>query len=306
MDRLTTTRRELLAIASACSIATLAPVGALAQRSMPRRPIPSTGEMLPVLGLGSTKPVEQIATRGPEPLAAVLRTLADHGGRVVDTWPRNADNDVAFGRIIDSSDLRDAFFVTTKIDRPGKEAGVAQFRETQQNYGRETLDLVQVFSLIDVDSHWPSLEGWKDSGQARYIGVTVAEDRMHDDLARFLARRTPDFIQVNYSLSERLAEDRILPLAADRGVAVLVNRPFMNGVYFDRLEQQALPDWTAEFDCESWAQFSLKYILANPLVTCVLTETSNPEHMAENARASFGGMPDETARDRMRELIDSI
>lgn len=299
------TRRELLTLASAYSISALAPYAA-AQERMPRRAIPSTGELLPVLGLGSTKPVEQIATRGTEPLAAVIRTLVEHGGSVVDTWPRDADNDAAFGRIINAPDLRDALFVTTKIDRPGKDAGVAQFRQTQRNYGRETLDLVQVFRLIDVDSHWPSLEEWKDSGRARYIGVTVAEDRMHDDLERFLEHRTPDFVQVNYSLSERLAEDRILPLAADRGIAVIVNRPFMNGAYFDRIEGRPLPDWTAELDCESWAQLSLKYILANPSVTCVLTETSNPSHMAENARASFGRMPDERARARIRSLIDSL
>lgn len=305
-ERLVTTRRELLAAASACSVAGLAPGAAPAQQAMPRRPIPSTGEMLPVLGLGSTKPVGQLATRGTEPLTEVLRTLVRYGGSVVDTWPNDTGNDAAFGRIINRPDLRDALFVASKIDRAGKEAGVAQFRETQRLYGRETLDLVQVFRLIDVDSHWPNLEEWKATRHARYIGVTVADERLHDDLERFVGRQRPDFIQVNYSLTEREAERRILPMAADRGIAVIVNRPFMNGAYFDRLEAERLPEWTAEFDCESWAQFSLKYILANPLITCVLTETGNPDHMAENARATFGGMPDDTARARMRALIDAL
>lgn len=301
-----TTRRELLALASTCSIAGLAPRSADAQGTMPRRAVPSTGEMLPVLGLGSSKPVEQIGTRGPEPLAEVLRTLVEHGGRVVDTWPRNPDNDAAFGRIINAPDLRDELFVTTKIDRPGKDAGLAQFNETQRHHGRDRLDLVQVFRLIDIDTHWPSLQELKATGKARYIGGTVAQDRMHDDLERFLERSAPDFIQVNYSITERLAEERILPKAADLGVAVIINRPFMNGEYLARLEGQALPEWAAEFDCQSWAQFSLKYILANPLVTCVLTETGNPAHMAENALASFGAMPDEAARARMRAFIQTI
>jgi diketogulonate reductase-like aldo/keto reductase len=151
------------------------------------------------------------------------------GGKLVDTWPRNADNDAAVGRVIAAPDLRDRLFVTTKIDQAGKEAGIAQFRQTQRLYGRETLDLVQIFSLTDLDTHWPSLKEWKLAGQARYIGVTVAESRLYAQLEAFLARETPDFVQMNYSITEREVEDRLLPLAADRGAAVLINRPFMNG-----------------------------------------------------------------------------
>lgn len=300
------TRRELIGLASACGAAIAAPQLARAQSQMPLRRIPSSGEMLPVVGLGSSKPVDQIATNGPEPLTAVLRTLVEYGGRVVDTWPRNADNDAGLGRVINLPELRDKLFVTTKIDRRGKEAGIAQFRETQRLYGRETLDLVQIFSLTDLDVHWPTLKEWKAAGHARYIGVTVAEERLHADLERFLARETPDFIQVNYSLTERQSEQRLLPLAADRGLAVLINRPFMNGAYFDRLEGKPLPEWTEEFGCESWAQFSLKYILAHPAITCVLTETTNPRHMEENARAALGAMPDAATRERMRAFIATI
>jgi diketogulonate reductase-like aldo/keto reductase len=165
---------------------------------------------------------------------------------------------------------------------------------------------VQIFSLTDLDVHWPSLKDWKAEGHARYIGVTVAEDRLYEPLERFLGRERPDFIQVNYSITERRAEERVLPMAADRGIAVLINRPFMNGAYFERLEGQPLPPWAAEFDCESWAQFSLKYILANPSLTTVLTETSNPRHMAENAAAARGALPSEAARARMREFIAQV
>lgn len=297
-------RRQALGLAAAIGVASVQP--AVAQTTLPARRIPGTDESLPVIGLGSSKVVQQIATSGTAPLAAVLRQLVASGGAVVDTWPRNADNDAAFGRVIDEPDLRDALFVTTKIDRTGRDAGIAQFEETLQLYRRDPIDLAQIFSLTDVDNHWPSLRSFKDDGRARFIGVTVAESRLYDALADFLSRQTPDFVQINFSITEREAEERFLPMLADRGIGVIVNRPFMNGTYFDRLANEPLPDWTDEFGCESWAQFSLKYILANPNLTCVLTETSNPDHMQENARAALGRMPDEAARRRMRDFIDAL
>jgi diketogulonate reductase-like aldo/keto reductase len=300
------TRRDLLALLSAVPAAGLVPKTAFGQETMPLRRIPSTGEMLPVIGLGSSKVVQEIATNGEEPLRQVLRTLVARGGKLVDTWPRNADNDAAFGRVINEPELRERLFVTTKIDQVGKEAGITQFRDTLELYDREVIDLVQIFSLTDLDVHWPSLREWKESGAARYIGVTVAESRLYAQLEEFLRRERPDFVQLNYSITERETENRLLPMAADRGLAVLVNRPFMNGAYFRRLEETPLPEWTAEFGCTTWAQFSLKYILAHPAVTCVLTETTDPEHMAENAIAALGAAPDETARARMRELIDAV
>ena len=303
------TRREFLTQASAVAAALGAaglPCAAFAQAAMPRRRIPSTGEMLPVIGLGSSKPVEEIAKNGVEPITAVLRALVANGGKLVDTWPRNADNDAAFGRVASLPDLRDKLFVTTKIDKVGKEAGLAQFRATQRLYQRSKLDLVQIFSLTDLDTHWPTLKDLKAAGDARYIGVTVAEYRLYEQLERFLAREKPDFIQVNYSITEREAEKRILPFAADHGLAVLINRPFMNGTYFDKLKDRPLPDWAGEFDCKTWAEFSLKYILANPAVTCVLTETSNAQHMADNARTSLGPVPNAAQRERMGTFIDEV
>ena len=306
MRNTSTSRREFVAMLSAMGVSGFGAARAFAQERMPMRVIPSTGERLPVVGLGSSKVVQEVATEGSEPLAGVLRTLVEHGGSVVDTWPRNPDNDAAFGRVISEPDLRENLFVTTKIDQMGREMGVAQFRQTQQLYQRETLDLTQIFSLTDLDVHWPSLQAWKEEGATRYIGVTVSQFGLYEQLDEFLGRETPDFIQVNYSITERLAEERLLPMARDRGVAVIINRPFMNGAYFRRLEGEALPEWTAAFDCHSWAQFSLKYILANPMITCVLTETSNPVHMAENASTAFGPVPDAQARERMRQFIDSI
>jgi diketogulonate reductase-like aldo/keto reductase len=310
-EHFTTTRRDFMALTSAATTAAAlgvagVPLGAFAQSVMPQRRIPSTGEMLPVIGLGSSKVVSEIAQNGEAPVTGVLRTLVEHGGKLVDTWPRNADNDAGFGRVASSPELRDKLFVTTKIDQVGKEAGVAQFRQTQRNYQRQKLDLVQIFSLTDLDEHWPSLEQWKAAGDTRYIGVTVAEEGLYEPLERFLQRAKPDFVQMNYSITERGTETRLLPLAAERGLAVLINRPFMNGTYFRKLEGRPLPPWAADFECTTWAQFSLKYILANSAVTCVLTETSNPKHMAENALTAVGPLPDAAALARMREYIDAV
>jgi diketogulonate reductase-like aldo/keto reductase len=300
-----TNRRDFLALLSALPLAGLTQTAG-AQQVMPARRIPGTSESLPVIGFGSSKVVGEIAKNGEDPLRQVLRTLVSRGGKVVDTWPRDAGNDGRFGKVINEAEFRDRLFVTTKIDQVGKDAGINQLRESQRLYGRKVIDLAQIFSLTDLDTHWPTLRQWKDDGNARYIGVTVSQDRMHAQMESFLKREKPDFIQTNYSISERQSEERIIPLAAERGIAVVINRPFMNGALFQRLEGSPIPPWAADFGCESWAQFSLKYILSNPQVTCVLTETSNPKHMDENARAASGRVPTDAERQRMREFMDKL
>ena len=310
MTKQTTTRRGFIAGSSAAvaavSLARSAALAAVEQHGIPLRPIPSTGEMLPVIGLGSSKVVEQIAQNGTDPLLSVLRALVAHGGKLVDTWPRNAANDAGFGRVASMSEFRDKLFVTTKVDQVGKDVGIRQFRDSLRNYQRDVIDLVQIFSLTDLDTHWPSLKEWKAEGAARYIGVTVSQDSRHADLEQFLKRERPDFVQMNYSITERAVEERLLPFAADRGAAVVINRPFMNGAYFDRLEGKALPEWAQEFGCETWAQFSLKYILANPALTSVLTETSDSKHMEENVLTAAGELPNKKERRRMREFIATV
>ncbi len=299
-----TTRRDFLALMSALGLTGVGQSELFAQDQMPSRQIPGTNESLPIIGLGSSKPVSQISERGTEHIAEVLRALVANGGSVVDTWPRNPANDEPFGRVINEPDLRDSLFVASKIDKVGRKAGIQQFRETQRLYQRETLDLVQIFSLTDLETQWRNLKDWKASGEVRYMGATVANASLYEQLDSFLRRERPDFVQINYSITERGAEERMLPLCQDLGVGVIINRPFMNGEYFRKLGDRPVPEWAAEFDCESWAQFSLKYILPHPAITCVLTETSNPAHMTENARAAFGRMPDEAERNRMKAVID--
>jgi diketogulonate reductase-like aldo/keto reductase len=298
-----TTRRDFLALASAM-VAASATSASAQPRTMPFRTIPGTRETLPIVGLGSTRPVTAIAEHGPEPITAVIRTLVEHGGRVIDTWPRSDANDGAFGEIISAPDLRERLFVTINLEQQGAEAGRAHFERTLRLYQRDTIDLVNVGSLIDLDAQWPNLRAFKDEGRAHYIGVTAAQAALYDRLEAFVERERPDFVEINYSVTERDAE-RLLPRLAERGIAVLVSRPFMNGAYFERLANVPLPEWAAEFECDTWAQFSLQYILANPAVTCVLTETTSAEHMAENALAAFAPVPSDAARRRMRAFIDA-
>jgi diketogulonate reductase-like aldo/keto reductase len=299
------TRREFCTLLGAGAAAALCSRAALAQRALPERAVPSTGERLPIVGLGSTRPVQEIAQHGAQRIEAVVRALVDHGGKVIDTWPRDERNDSAFGRIIGAPDLRESTFVTINLDAAGAEAGATQFERTLRAYGRDSIDLVNVGSLIDLELRWPALRRWKESGRARYVGVTAAQSALYERLETFVRTEKPDFVEINYSVSERDAERRLLPLLADRGVAVLASRPFMNGAYFDRFRNAPLPDWARELECESWAQFSLQYILANPRVTCVLTETTSPEHMAENVLTATKPVPDERMRERMRQVIDA-
>lgn len=309
MDNGRTTRRDVLSAVAALAgagIAGVSPVAALAQQGMPQRRIPGTDESLPLVGLGSSKPVAQIAERGTEPIAGVLRALVANGGRVVDTWPRDDDNDAAFGEVISQPDLRDSLFVASKIDRTGREEGIRQFQDTLKHYRRDSIDLLQVFSLNDLDTQWANLKDFRDEGSVRFIGVTVSTSSLYEPLSRFLETEAPDFVQINYSISEREAEERMLPMLRDKGIGVIINRPFMNGELFGKLGNRPVPEWAAAFDCRTWAEFCLKYVLPHPAITCVLTETSNPAHMAENARAAFGRLPDADERRRMAEVIDSV
>ena len=298
-------RRQLLAAFAAG--ASLAPgVSMFAQPRMPVRPIPGTDETLPIVGLGSTRPVMALPELGVERVAAIVETLFSHGGRMVDTWPRFPENDAAFGEILARAPWRDELFVAINLADADGYAGLGRFDQLVADYGRGQIDLLNVGSLIGLDTLWPELRRLRDAGRARYIGVTAAQAALYGELETFLGREQPDFVMVNYSVTEREVEQRILPMLVDKGIAVLVSRPFINGAYFERLENVALPEWTAAFDCASWAEFSLQYILANPAVTCVLTETTNPLHMAENALTAFKPVPDAPARQRMGQFIDAL
>lgn len=299
-------RREIVTSLSGLGVLSALPAVAITNDVLPQRAIPGSGEKLPIVGLGSTKPVRFIREAGTGPVESVIRKLISYGGSVVDTSPRPAELDAQFGQVLQQAEFRDALFVATKITASGKEQGIEQIEQTQRLFGRDPLDLVQISSLTDLETHWPTLRAWKDAGKVRYIGVTVADERLYETLEAFMKRESPDFVQLNYSVMEYSAEERLLPLAEDMGIAILVNGPFMNGDFFAHVGGHELPDWSAEFDCESWAQFSLKYILAHPAVTCVLTETTKAHHMEDNARAGLGRLPDRATKQRMRDYTSGL
>lgn len=301
-----TNRREFLKILSGLSIAGFLPFSTYAQQNLPMRAIPGTNEQLPVIGLGSSKPVLQIPEYGTEPLSQVIKMLVDQGGSVIDTAPRTEAIDREFGKVLLDPRWKDSLFVSTKINSAGKQRGIEQMQQTQRLFGKRPIDLVQIESMVDIKTHWPGLKEWQDNGETRYIGVTVARTINHEQIESFMKNESPDFVQLNYSVAEPQAEQRLLPLAEEKGIAVLINRPFMNGNYFQKIRGHELPGWAAEFDCESWAQFSLKYILAHSAVTCVLTETTNPGHMQDNLQAAFGRLPDLATKARMRAMIENF
>lgn len=298
-------RRDFLLRAVACTAMPSLSARVFARAAYPTRAIPSTGEQLPVVGLGSTKAVSQLETRGTAGFKTLLRTLLDGGGTVVDTWSRDATQDRLAGEALQADEMVHDLFLATKVDAVGTEAGRTVLERTRRLFGK-TSDLIQVISLRDLKTQWALLREYKDAGKARYIGATVSREEQHADMMTFMRTERPDFIQVNYSVVETEAESGVLPLAAELGIAVLINRPFMNGGYFSRVRGATLPEWAAEFDCHSWAQFSLKYILGHPAVTCVLTETTNPKHLLENLGSAHGRFPEAAMREKMREVVQFL
>ncbi len=284
-----------------CAVATAA-VG----EAMRKRPIPSTGEMLPVVGLGTSGEFDVAQGERLEPLREVLRLFAALGGTLVDTAPAYGNAESIIGQLVTELSLTKKLFLATKVRTHGKQAGIEQMQTSELLLNKRPLDLIEVHSLLDLATQLDNLRRWKDAGRVRYIGVTHSRVSAHDELERLLQKEKLDFVQLNYSFTEPNAEQRLLPLAADKGVAVIANRPFENGALFRRVKGKALPAWSDEFDCKSWAQFSLKYVLSHPAVTCVIPATSNPKNLVDNMGAGVGRLPDANTRRRMREYGASL
>jgi diketogulonate reductase-like aldo/keto reductase len=296
------TRRAVLGLMMA---AAAGPPGAGAS-SILERPIPSSGEKLPVVGLGTWRTFD-VGTSAAErePLKEVLQRLVGLGGRVVDSSPMYGTAESVVGDLAGDLGLVDKLFLATKVWTSGREAGIAQMEQSLRRLRARRLDLMQIHNLLDWRTHLHTLRTWKEAGRIRYLGVTHYTSSAYDELERVLRSEPLDFVQVNYSLGEREAQRRILPVAHERGIAVLVNRPFSEGGLFQRVRGQALPSWAAELDCESWAQFFLKWILAHPAVTCVIPGTSRPQHVVDNMKAAVGRLPDAATRERMAALVTS-
>jgi aryl-alcohol dehydrogenase-like predicted oxidoreductase len=294
-------RRDTLRVFGATAAGAL--LGASGVGAFPEpilRAIPSSGERIPVIGLGTWSTFDvgsSAAARAP--LEEVLARFVERGGRVVDSSPMYGRSEEVVGAVAAKQGLKGRLFLATKVWTRGREAGLNQIETSERLLGTKRLDLLQVHNLLDLETHLATLRAWKDAGRVRYIGVTHYTASAYPEVERVLLREKLDFLQVNYSLAEREAERRILPLAREKGVAVLVNRPFGGGEALRGVLGRALPAWAAEFDCTSWAQFFLKWILANPAVTCAIPATSKRAHLDDDLDAALGRLPDEKLRRRM-------
>lgn len=265
-----------------------------------RRSIHSTGEKLPVIGLGTWQTFDVSASREQrEPLKEVIKALLQKGGTVVDSSPMYGRSEEVVGTLSAELNVNDKLFIATKVWTNGKDSGIRQMNESFTRMRRETIDLMQIHNLTDWETHIKTLRAWKDERRIRYIGLTHYTDSAHDRLISIMGKEKVDFIQINYNLLERNAEKRLLPYAEEKGVAVLINQPFASGSLFQKVRGKTLPSWAREFDCNSWAQFFLKFIISHPAVTCAIPGTAKPHHMLDNIGAAFGKLPSEKQRQEM-------
>lgn len=311
MTRNISRRKAARLIAGTTASLAIAPSGfAEEERRKPmlQRPIPSSGEMLPVVGLGTSRVFDAGSSAAErEPVEQVLAVLVRHGGKVVDTSPMYGRAEGVTGELAAKLKAQDKLFFATKVWTTGKEEGIKQMERSLDLLGTKKIDLIQVHNLIDLETQLATLREWKKQGRVRYIGITHYTEGSQAEVARVLEKEAGiDFVQINYSLMEDEADKRIFPVAKERKVAVIVNRPFGRGGLFDRVRGQPLPDFAKEMDCTSWAQFFLKWIVAHPAVTCAIPATSKPHHMEDNMQACFGRLPDERMRKRMVETVAAL
>ena len=281
--------------------------GPVMAQSMIRKSIPRSGELLPVIGLGTWQTFDVGANEAARtPLRQVLRGFVDAGGSVIDSSPMYGSSEAVTGNLAQDLGVHKQLFLATKVWTSGRDAGIRQMEESYRRLRTQRVDLLQVHNLVDYRTHLDTLRRWKKEGRVRYIGVTHYTSSGYDELAKVIAVEELDFVQLNYSLAEREAEKRLLPLAADKRLAVLVNRPFAEGKLFRLVSGKELPPWSKEIGCASWAQFFLKFIASHPAVTCVIPATRRVEHLRDNMSAGVGGMPDATARERMARFFRDL
>ena len=306
---MTISRREMLNItAGAGAAVALTRLPALAQpQELLTRAIPSSGDRVPAVGLGSARTFDVASPAERGPLKEVMRLFHELGGRVFDTAPTYGRSEQVAGELARELGLEREFFFATKISTGrGRQAGLDQQAASHRVWGRDVIDLNQVHNLRDTEIHLATIREAKAAGRTHYVGVTTSFSRQYEQMERVLRSETLDFVQLNYSLGEREAAERLLPIAQDRGIAVLVSEPYNVGRLFSAVSGRALPDWAAEFDARSWGQFFLKYILGHSGVTAVIPATSDPEHLVDNMGAGRGRFPDQVMRRRMEEFFDAL
>jgi diketogulonate reductase-like aldo/keto reductase len=294
-------RRALLRLIAVAI--TAGPASAAGSAILQRR-IPSSGEMIPALGIGTWRVFDVGSSAADRaPIKAVLQRFVELGAKVIDSSPMYGAAETVVGDIAGELGALDRLFLATKVWTSGRDAGIAQMEQSFRRLRATRVDLMQVHNLLDWKTHLRTLREWKGAGRIRYLGVTHYTASGYDELERVLRSEPLDFVQINYSLGERESERRILPLARERGVAVIANRPFAEGALFSRVRGKPLPAWAAEIDCESWAQLFLKWILAHSAVTCAIPGTGKLEHLLDNMKAGIGRLPDQAMRDRIATLV---
>lgn len=292
----------LKSASAALAGAVLARRPAQAQTSirMHTRPIPSTNERLPVVGCGTWQTFDVGPGEGERlPLEGVLSALFEAGGSVVDSSPMYGRSEGVVGDILAATRARDKAFIATKVWTSGRDAGIAQMNQSFERFHTNKIDLMQVHNLLDWQTHLPTMREWKEQGRIRFLGVTHYTDSAHEALLAVLQKKQFDFVQLNYSIDDRSAERALLPFCKEVGIGVIVNLPFGGGGLLRKLSDRPLPDWAKDVACTSWSQILLKFVLANPAVTCVIPGTSKPDHMRDNAQAGFGLYPDAALLKRM-------
>lgn len=270
------------------------------ERLMMTRTIPSTGQTLPVIGCGTWRGFDvgqDAASRAR--LTEVLQALFEAGGSVIDSSPMYGTSEEVTGDLLAAMQALQRAFVATKVWTSGRAAGISQMEASMRFLRDDRIELMQIHNLMDWKTHLPTLREWKRDGRLEYLGITHYRRDAHPELERVIRAQPLDFVQLNYSIDDLSAEERLLPLAQERGMGVLVNLPFGGGGLLRKLQKRPLPDWAPEIECETWSQILLKFVVSHPAVTCVIPGTGRPAHMRENARAGFGRLPDAAFRKRM-------
>lgn len=286
----------------------LNPVNALStEQALIKKAIPSTGELIPVIGMGTSRTFDAAGDQKMmSNLGEVLTAFFHHGGTVIDSSPMYGSSEQVIGTLLKSVTQPESLFAATKVWTDGREYGKEQMENSRKLWGVDHFNLMQIHNLRDWEVHLETLNEMKADGRLRYSGITTSHGRDHDDLRSIIARHSFDFVQLSYNIDNREVERELLPMAIERGIAVIVNRPFARGSLFRKTRGKLLPDWAADFDCTSWGQFFLKYAVSHPAVTCAIPATSKAHHMVDNMGAGIGRLPDEAMRKKMETYFYTL
>jgi len=272
-----------------------------------KRAIPSSGELLPIIGMGTSRTFDVGSNKQKlAQLAEVLQEFFDNGGALIDSSPMYGSSEKVLGKLLKPTTNKQNLFSATKVWTHGSESGIQQMNESLKLWGLKSFDLMQIHNLRDWKLHIETLREWKEEGKIRYFGITTSHGRNHEEFERIMNTEQLDFAQFSYNIEDRVAEKRLLPLAREKNIATIINRAFQRGDLFKKARRKPLPEWASDFDCTSWGQFFLKFVASNPDVTNIIPATSKVKHMADNMAAGFGRLPDEKTRVRMIEYYESL